>query len=973
MAAEAAYSFATVSHRNITLANLAASDAFHDFDDMGRVGKTVKDSDKNIMPKIWNDEKKIGTLPDPTDHKSEEALFEEIIGVPLSIFRTPGRKGNLNILSAGANTIQYEWETVVAYEAVGDEMRYKPSLGLFNAITGNPAEKTIYFMIDAINVSIHKALIHDKYDEGAATEKNLIYLETRERLNDPADNRRMDHYVKNSEGSKVGFQIFYDEYTQRVSYPKITETSTQPSQLFNSIFTLSLEAKQKSKEGLASSTLTFRRDTGAALKTVTVQNGAVENDNSVNSLYQRLVDFFRGAKTPTALEDYFIALQQKRSGDWLQVLAALDTRRFPQIPASAPIFLASLDRLCVLYGLCVGANMIYTFQRGNSYCFTVFRRKQKLSAADRRKENVEALQNILRGLLGAATNLKEAPIIAGGIPYEKAVALYLRFVGSKTAAYAAAIDQTFKALSAQYAALAGGRFTDESTFNGPLRLAIKPLYDFLLFSRAFPQTLEAVADVTLTLADIKETEESIQKAAAKLTVWQYVVGVFRDLFATADASWSTSEAAMETALEVLFKKFDASNRERDQALASIDMKKELYDQPILAVFQQLETFLPKELLAPIDGLFDAMTKKATDALQPGVASATRVRAMRLRMNAAMGKYVLLRSVDALPVGVIPSFSALLTKLFVHPTPDRKKNIFAIHRIIAKAYQNFVDSNVRLGLIQAFKAAYDAAAAGVGVGAASGGSPRAARGRMVRKTVALPIGVLPSLFLATQVLKEMMHHEDAHPFEVSPFVYSLLKNLMADATIRKVYASLPHGIPVPLYRAAYSEAVGYFIFFVLQRIDINEDFARIFERFDKDHVKEIGGILKDSILGSVRESTEEDDDYFLPLIGYILRIGNKKIGADIPEPDISILQAIQERMAPIDVSTGERSRSRGATRKRSRGIKRSGSRSRSGSGSRSASRRGAASRSSSRSGRLTKRKRSVKKASLPKPAMLVEAD
>lgn len=988
--AAAAYRFATITNRNNSLANLAASDAFHDFDEMGRVSKENQVV-KNVLNEIWKDEKKIGTLPDPTSHKSEEALFAEIVGAPIATFRKPGGEGTLNILSAGTNSIEYEWKTVVAYEAVGEEMRYKPSVDLFNAITGDSKEKTLYFMIDAINVSIHKALIHE---QGAAPEKSLVYLETRERLNDPADNRRMDHYVGNSKKSKVSLSILYDEYPHRVVYPVITSTSTQANSLFNSIFTVSLDAK-KSKEGLASSTLTFQRNGGATLRAVTVQNGVAENDNTVNSLYRRLVDFFRGAKTPTALEDYFITLQQKRSGDWLQVLASLDTRRFPGIPASAPIFLASLDRLCVLYGLCAGANMIYTFQQGNSYCFTVFRRKQKLSAAERRKETAAALRRILEAHLGTASSLDRAPIAAGGLPYTDAVGTYLRFIASKFDELKRKVEEVYAVLSAKLPDLAQSRSIDAGAFNAPLGLVVKPLYDILLFSRAFPPTLEAIADVAVKPADIKDTDESISAASTRIDLWERVVGMLTDMFQSSDANWASSTETMTKALEDLFKKFEASNKERDAVLQSIDLKEELYDQPLLAVLQQLEVFLPASLLKPVGALFDIMLEKANGVLVPGVSSLVRKRAEILRMNAAIGKYVLLKDVTVLPVGATQALSGLLQKTFVNPTPERKKNAFAVHRIIARAYQEYVSSNARAALIQAFRAAYTTASA---AGPSAAGPVQ--QGGQVRLRTArqapLEAGVIAPLLLARRVLRRMTYLQDAHPFEVSPRLFMLLNQLIAPSSVRKVLVALPPGIPIQLFRAVYYETVGYFLFFMVPSIDEfgrlptrrersregqegrQEGLPTLFSTYDIDHVKELGGILQSRILGPVAREPPAVEAEYLKFFEFIAGITT---GGGVPKAEkveAAAIEVMKQQEMPMSSGTrqaSKRRRSRSRTSSTVRTKSRSRSRTSSTMKTKSRSRTSSTMKSKSRSGsklRMTKRRRSATKAVAPEMEVEVAA-
>jgi hypothetical protein len=58
---------------------------------------------------------------------------------------------------------------------------------------------------------------------------------------------------------------------------------------------------------------------------------------------------------------YFAALQQKRSGDWLQVLACLQPERF-NLPSNTRPMLFTLDKICVAYALFAGIDVCMTYK-----------------------------------------------------------------------------------------------------------------------------------------------------------------------------------------------------------------------------------------------------------------------------------------------------------------------------------------------------------------------------------------------------------------------------------------------------------------------------------------------------------------------------------------------------------------------------------------------------------------------------------
>jgi hypothetical protein len=841
--------FTTVEERNRVLSDLAASDAFHDFGNTGRLSEENKKLGENAMPKIWAQTREIGTVQTPRGYGDEEATFERIIGKPLSEFRKVHKDARELVILAGPgvrDTIEYEWQTIEVSTRLADgSYRYTDSAELFRAITGGGSDP-FYFMIDAINVNFYAALIESK----GAKIGDAFYITTRERTNDSAGNRDLRGYVERSKDSRVRLGILRDESDMRTTYSVMGVASTDPTSLFNSIYTVTLENRttSKTKEGLESSVLTFKRTSGAAIKTITSQAGTVDHGNSVNSLYGRLVNFLKKlVKNDDALEDYFTALQQKRSGDWLQVLSTfLRSRYGTALEPGVPIYLASEDRLCILYGLLTGANMIYTHQSGDKGFITIFRRKQKRTAAEKAAERLAAYQRVLRDILGEeepgkpAKNLATAPIVPGGMPFNTACVLYMSFLTTKIGEFSAAVAKSREAALAIAAAAPGRRF-DVTAFDAALKEALLPLYKLVLFVRAFNMNFLALADVSLTFAQLNKTQLKVH--APKIDAWQSVAATLRGMFATMPTALNSPEE-FQTAATQLYTIFETSNRDADSALKGLTGAQPLYEQEELAIVQQISTFCPARLLAPLQPLFAAMLASANGALAGGADTKTRERALTLRMNAAILEYMLLAEATNFPAAAIPSFSAVLAKTFERSVAKPKGNLFAVHRILAASYKNFVQSQERKSLIETFLKVYRGSG-----GAAKGG----ARSRAVSKSgaasykktlVALsrlfakPTGrrstkrsastslerkykrdelaggrmsSLIPLYLVAHVLEDYAVYKDIQPYECVPRLQGLLAALLAPEFVERAHKMLAPAVPFGLFLGFYAEVVGYFVF------------------------------------------------------------------------------------------------------------------------------------------------------------------
>ena len=691
--------FSSLDIRNRRLNDLAAADAFHDFDTMSRINDENKKLGTNVLRGIWSDTRNIGTFETPSagHPDSEDVFFAQILQMSQDDLkkklRQPGATGSFTILSSGDQQIQYEWQTTLVAKKEGTSYEYKTSSkDLYEAIVGNKTETSLYFMIDAISVNFFDALIQDV----GATQKYAFYINTRERLNDAAGDRDLSKYSENSKTKTIRLDVIEDEYEHRTTYTAMNATSKDPSNLFNSIYTLTLEGQKtsKTKEGLSAAILTFKKQNAGVVRSVTSQAGTLEGENSVNTLYKRIANFFKSrSKTDKEKEEYWVALQQKRSGDWLQVLSTFDTKRFQAVPTGEPIYLASMDRLCIAYGLCVGANMIYTHQvSGNGeYVITTFRRKavKKVDPKTRLREEV------LKYTGSDTISLEDAPLVPEGIKYIDAIKVYLAFIEGKILALQSRIPWPSESALGE---LRAARFTP-AMFDGILAAMFKGLYDLILVLRTFPFKASFMADVKLTAKEVKR--KSLVEMRAKIHVFQENVLALRDLLALSPEAFKTKES-LQKALEGTYELFDKSNpaSEKYAPLGEFQMRIPIYSQFAMGFLAQMEPYMLPSLAEKVTRVLDAVEQTTLAAIQtkPDLART-------IRMNAVLIKYLLCRDVKNFPVESIPSFTELIQNTYAKPAAERKGNSFAVHRILARAYQNFVEARKRNELIREFYAEF----------------------------------------------------------------------------------------------------------------------------------------------------------------------------------------------------------------------------------------------------------------------------
>ena len=354
--------------------NLAAADAKHDLNSMRGTEQTKKGIIKSIcdilrrkvetpvfFSDIHEEYKKIGTHTEPTgDLLSEEDTLLTTCGLQKSDYSEKGKNGTFEITSE----IPYSWETIQC--DLQDESFN--ALEFFDAATSNTSDtNTLYFLIDAVSVPFYNMISHITNNVKDAKQRKCVYINTREGINDSAGKPDLTYLT--TESGNIKLEILHDEYKSKIMYPHYTGDATNTRSKFDSIFDVTVDINKKNKDKLINTTTIFTNDHYRHPPVVIIK-GQKEHPSSVNQLFPKLAkifNFFRGkkgSKTPIkegAENQYFSILQQKRSGDWLQVLSCLDTARFSdKIPSSADIFLVTHDRICLAYALCMGVNVLFT-------------------------------------------------------------------------------------------------------------------------------------------------------------------------------------------------------------------------------------------------------------------------------------------------------------------------------------------------------------------------------------------------------------------------------------------------------------------------------------------------------------------------------------------------------------------------------------------------------------------------------------
>jgi len=357
------------------LANLAASDSKHDF------GQEYVKSD-NVIITIYN------------------------TGIPKSFDKVYDESGSVKSVLQNGQTLQamfpgdtktadfdikhLEQETGKVLHRYTGIKEYIKKDGTYNE-GGQFVEKCqlldSILVIDFNQNGFLSMLKNGKSD----LEKKMYYVMIPELENDPAGKTPVDDKLFKRE-TGVDLRAMLDITDKTIVYNEYDMNSEIFSNNFfsNYNFQLSPITSTKGISGKVTSKSVslniFKKNTigGNILNQAEIKN--CKKENSIDSLLKFLKNFFKlisgnNKSDPTSDFNYNVKLQQKRSGDWFQVLACLDiyNRKFKDYndpnkdinftKQNNNVYFVTHDQIACSYALIMGVNVIFINEK-NAYVLT---------------------------------------------------------------------------------------------------------------------------------------------------------------------------------------------------------------------------------------------------------------------------------------------------------------------------------------------------------------------------------------------------------------------------------------------------------------------------------------------------------------------------------------------------------------------------------------------------------------------------
>jgi hypothetical protein len=247
-----------------------------------------------------------------------------------------------------------------------------------------PSKNSVNLIVDFFQCHFMDFLKNGtRYDK-----KTVHYLFTPENENDPASKTPYNDKIFSLESGVVTRSYFQSDNKPIVYGPfekaKGKVNYDNYKSLFYSSYHYNLSPLIQVKSLFGKSVkfktdLTITNQTGSSVNIV--KNSKLEN--SITTILKYIRKLFSGKKMSTRTKDYDFNVaskyQQKRGGDWFQVLACLDVsnRTFQENGSGAPAtfkvsdtFFVTHDRIATAYALTMGVNVVFVTPNYNYYTFT---------------------------------------------------------------------------------------------------------------------------------------------------------------------------------------------------------------------------------------------------------------------------------------------------------------------------------------------------------------------------------------------------------------------------------------------------------------------------------------------------------------------------------------------------------------------------------------------------------------------------
>lgn len=319
----------------------------------------------------------------------------------------------------------------------------------------------VAFTIDAAGVSFYDLLLNEKRPASGTPPKTLYYIETREGINDAATKAVMQPDTsKKAKAAGIGKEPVVQIVTKSDTAPySVMYTAIDVARVvagaagselesFFSDYSLSLSPIAATVAGIPSTVLSFRGGAGFEHNQQILRTNTEDSHpNSVPTLSQRIRGLMSKLFGASAEEKakYHVSLQQKRSGDWLQVLSCLQPERFGLKP-STRIMLFTLDKICLAYAIFMGVDVTFTYTDTQRQKWLI-RFHRDLGAVP--KTEFELFQEKVRAL--------PAPTFGAGVPYATVKSVYMETRSARLADIRRALGETIGKVAKAVEAVRGTR------------------------------------------------------------------------------------------------------------------------------------------------------------------------------------------------------------------------------------------------------------------------------------------------------------------------------------------------------------------------------------------------------------------------------------------------------------------------------------------------------------------------------------
>jgi len=416
-----------------TLANLSATDSWHDFHgDISRFREVIVDNQKIYCEGLPLGVTSLGDFNDEGLALNNVILTRNGIrqtdyGQKLVTYNYKGFGVKQNEHTYQIKTINnsiYSVTPLVVAEGSSKTDAGKKYINAQTLVNGLDLESDSAIIIDATAVSLLTILKSgDPVMDAPDVRKKIYYVLTPEVVNDPAGKTSVAEKIFDPFSASYPFGVELigcepnvpESINYNYSYDKainsgaaLKSKSTNPYDKFFSAFNFQLSEVQRNRKGKKTdytTNLLIKSNDKRIPVPENVQDSKTKNNITfLTSLIKNAISML-GKKQDTLANRFLFntKLQQKRSGDWLQVLACavLKSRALKQYnpPGTAPreqeiekkitkVYFVTHDRVALAFALLLGVECIYTHANTKS-CY-IFK---SASPVDLETANVAFLEN----------------------------------------------------------------------------------------------------------------------------------------------------------------------------------------------------------------------------------------------------------------------------------------------------------------------------------------------------------------------------------------------------------------------------------------------------------------------------------------------------------------------------------------------------------------------------------------------------